>query len=141
ELTGFGRSVEDAFSPLYLHSEFHLSEEQAMAQASDGGHAYAVDAFALNLAGKDTVSLVLVQAKFTDSLASVARGFRDMESVLPELSRILSRSGTDVSVENKVLVNLRSAINKLQSDERDRLAIDFRSEERRVGEECVCRWC
>ena len=70
-------------------------------------------------------SLVLVQAKYTDNLQQISKGFRDLERALPELQRIIMAIGTEEPVQNKVLVNLRAAVNRLDPDARSRLILDF----------------
>jgi hypothetical protein len=97
-----------------------------MQQASDGSYDFGVDAFHLEQ-GNDgkPASLVLVQAKYSESLQHINKGFRDLEKALPEVSRSLDAIGTEEPVQNKVLVNLRAALNRLDPETRARLALDF----------------
>src|SRR3990172_8854389 len=109
------------FAPWYLHQTFQLPETQAMQQASDGSYDFGIDAFHLDQ-GNDgkPVSLVLVQAKYSESLQHIIKGFRDLEKALPEVSRSLEAIGTEEPVQNKVLVNLRAALNRLDPETRAR---------------------
>ncbi len=114
------------FAPWYLHQRFQLPETQAMQQASDGSYDFGIDAFHLEL-GNDgkPVSLVLVQAKYSEKLPHIIKGFKDLEKALPEVSRGLDAIGTEEPIQNKVLVNLRAALNRLDPETRAQLALEF----------------
>jgi hypothetical protein len=114
------------FAPWYLHQKFGLAETQAMQQSSDGNYDFGIDAFQLVKESDGRPStLVLVQAKYTGSLQQIIGGFRDLERALPEVARSLTAIGTEEPVQNKVLVNLRAALNRLDAAARGRLAVDF----------------
>jgi hypothetical protein len=69
--------------------------------------------------------LVLVQAKYSDSLPLTTKGFRELERALPELARSLSGIETGEPIQNKVVVNLRAALNRLAPEARARLELEF----------------
>jgi len=126
EKTAHTGGEEHCFAPWYLHHKLQLPETQAMQQSSDGSYDFGVDAFHL-MKGNDgkPASLVLVQAKYSDSLQYIVKGFKDLEKAIPEISRSLDGIGTEEPVQNKVLVNLRAALNRLDPEVRARLALDF----------------
>ena len=112
--TAFTGGEAHSFAPWYLHQKYGISEGQALQQASDGNYDFGVDAFHLTKEADGTVSgIVLVQAKYTESLQQIAKGFRDLERSLHEIARSLAAVGTEAPIQNKVLVNLRAAINRL----------------------------
>jgi len=126
--TAFTGGEPHCFAPWYLHQKFRLSETQAMEQASDGNYDFGIDGFHLATAASgDPPILVLVQAKYTENLQLIVKGFHDLESALPEVSRSLSPDvvGTEAPIQNKVLVNLRAMLNRLDAETRGRLALDF----------------
>lgn len=116
------------FGPWYLQQKFGLPESRAMEQASDGSYDFGVDAFHLltERSGEPPV-LVLVQAKYSDSLQQIIKGFHDLQKSLPEVARSLSAEtiGTEERIQNKVLVNLRAALNRLNPEVRTRLVLHF----------------
>jgi hypothetical protein len=120
EKQGFTGALEHCFSPWYLHQRYHLPEVKAFTQSSDGNYDFGIDAFHL-----DGARLVLIQAKFTDGLQLIIKGFKDMEKVLPEVARSFQGIETEAPIQNMVLVNLRAALNRLSSEERDSLSIEF----------------
>lgn len=124
ERTGFVGAEEHCFAPWYLHQVYHLPEVKALAQSSDGSFDFGIDAFHLEEEGSNR-RLVLVQAKLTESLQLIAKGFKDLERVLPEVARSVEGIGTEEPIQNKVLVNLRAALNRLTADERRAIVIDF----------------
>src|SRR5437867_10903963 len=90
EKTAHTGSEAHSFAPWYLHLRYHLSDTQAMQQASDGNYDFGVDAFHLQIAeGGKSPTLVLVQAKYTESLQLIAKGFKDLERALGEVKRCL----------------------------------------------------
>ncbi len=124
ERTGFPGKEEHCFAPWYLNFRYHLSEVQAMEQASDGSYDFGIDAFHVDGAG-DVPTLVLIQAKYSESIEHARKGFKDLERVLPELRRALEHVDTAEPVQNKVLVNLRGALNRLSDDSRKRVELQF----------------
>ncbi len=64
-----------------------------MQQSSDGNYDFGVDAFHLVEGSEGRPSdLVLVQAKYSESLQQIAKGFRDLEGALVEVARRLQPS-------------------------------------------------
>lgn len=118
---GFAGAEEHCFAPWYLHQTFHLAEGVALAQSSDGNFDFGIDGFAF----EDKRKVVLVQAKYTDSLQLINRGFREMAKSLNEIGRSLEGLGAEAPIQNKVLVNLRAALNRLTEEERKVLVFEF----------------
>lgn len=121
-----GEKVENCFAPWYLHQVFHLPPEQAIEQSSNGNYDFGIDGFHFERSS-DYATLVLVQAKLSSSLREVVSGFHDMGKSLPELSKALENTETDIGIENKVLVNLRAALrpSKMPTKEKKSLHFDF----------------
>ena len=123
EHNGFAGVEEHCFAPWYLHQNYHLPEGKAFEQSSDGNWDFGIDSFHLNLA--DGPTLVLVQAKFTEGLQLIVKGFKELQRVLPEIARSLEGICTEENIQNKVLVNLRAALNRLTPEQRARLVIEL----------------
>lgn len=121
EKNGFLGAEEHCFAPWYMHQAYHLPEVKALAQSSDGNYDFGIDAFHL----ADGPKLVLVQTKLTEALQLIAKAFKELERVLPEIARSLEGICTEESIQNKVLVNLRAALNRLTPEERSGLMIEF----------------
>lgn len=121
EQNGFAGTEEHCFAPWYMHQSYHLPEVKAFAQSSDGNYDFGIDAFHF----ADGPKLVLVQAKLTDGLQLIAKGFKELERVLPEIARSLEGIGTEEHIQNKILVNLRAALNRLTPEERSGLVIEL----------------
>lgn len=124
ERTAQGIKREDCFAPWYLHQLFHMPETQAIEQSSDGSHDFGVDAFHL-FEGSPPSKLLLVQAKFSDSLNLISEGIRGFRKALPELASTLEIGASEVPHQNKVLHNLRAALNQLDAKVRDSLELNF----------------
>jgi hypothetical protein len=125
ERTAYAGTDAHCFTPWYLHQTFQLSETQAEQQSSDGNYDFGVDGFHLT-ATEGIPTLVLIQAKFSESVQLVLNGFRDFERILYEIARTLDGVETEEPVQNKVIVNLRAELNRLDEKKRHDLAIDFR---------------
>lgn len=95
-----------------------------MRQSSDGNYDYGIDAYSLR-SQEQRPTLILIQAKFTDSLSTIAKGFQDFKRFLPVLERALESNEASVPVENKVLTNLRGDLNRLDRQTKDRLHFEF----------------
>lgn len=121
EQNGFVGTEEHCFAPWYMHQSYHLPEVKAFAQSSDGNYDFGIDAFYI----ADDPKLVLVQAKLTEGLQLIAKGFKELERVLPEIARSLEGICTEENIQNKVLVNLRAALNRLTPEERSGLVIEL----------------
>ncbi len=115
---------EHCFAPWYLHYRYQLPETKAMAQASDGNYDFGVDGFHLEVDG-ETASLVLVQAKLSESVQLIRKGFKELERTLDELKRALEGIETGEPIQNKVICNLRASLNRLGEDARRRTDISF----------------
>ena len=128
EDTGSIGGEPHCFAPWYLNNEFQLSKVQALQQSSDGNYDFGIDAFHLVKENNDRPAtiLVLIQAKYTSNLQLISSGFRDLGKSLEEVRRSLKAIGTEVPIQNKVLVNLRTALNRMDEESRGRLALDFR---------------
>jgi hypothetical protein len=114
------------FAPWYLQQKFKLSETQAMQQSSDGNYDFGIDAFHLVKENDGTASsLLLVQAKYSESIQYIVKGVRDLEKALPEVASSLRGIGTEEPIQNNVLANLRAALNRLGPEIRARLIVDF----------------
>lgn len=132
ERTAYGLSTADCFPPWYLHQTYKLSEEEAMRQSSEKhegsrgcrGYDFGIDAYYLNLSGSKP-ELTLIQAKYSDSLRYISEGFKELEKYLPQIQMILDSGVSGESVENKVLVNLRSALKRLDPEARRKLDLDL----------------
>ena len=120
EHTGFVGAKEHCLAPWYLHQVYQIPEVKALGQSSDGNYDFGVDAFHLV-----DERLILIQSKFTDSLTLIEKGFKDLQKVLPEIVRSFEAIGTEENIQNKVLVNLRAALNRMGGEERSRLTLEF----------------
>lgn len=134
ERLAVGNSVEDCFPAWYLHRRFNLPETAACMQSADPpgvdgpkGWDGGIDAFHLYTSGQgDRLRLLIVQAKFTDSIDQIRKGIRDLKRAVEKpLPRLLEAEDPDALLENKVIVNLRRELSKLSSEERATLPIDL----------------
>jgi hypothetical protein len=127
ERTAHGSHLEHCFAPWYLHQQYHLAETRAIQQSSDGSYDFGIDAFHLHGGNRPEAptNVVLLQAKFTDSLAQITKGYRDLERSLGQLIRALDAAESEFPLQNSVLLNLRAALNRLTPEVRDALQIDF----------------
>ncbi|MBI2805512.1 MAG: AIPR family protein [Planctomycetes bacterium] len=124
ERTAHTGAEQHSFAPWYLHDKLQIHETRAMQQSSDGSYDFGIDAFNLNADGAHPI-LLLVQAKYSASVALVAKGFRELERALPELQRALEGIETSEPIQNKVLVNLRASLNRLDHAARAQVEIEF----------------
>ena len=121
EQNGFAGAEEHCFAPWYMHQAYHLPRLKALAQSSDGNYDFGIDGFHL----ADGPKLILVQAKLTESLQLIAKGFKELERGLHEIARSLEGIGTEGHIQNKVLVNLSAVLNRLTPEERLGLVIEL----------------
>lgn len=121
----YGRGAPDCFSPWFLHVFYQLPETTAAKQSSDGGSDYGLDGYALLDDPARPSRLLLVQAKYSESVREVASGISGFTRLLPELTKMLEAEPTEISDENKILVNLRSDLNRLDPQIRDGLNLEF----------------
>ncbi len=126
ERTGNSPSIEHCFAPWYLHHHFKISESAALEQSSDGNYDFGIDGFFIgSTTTSEPTELVLVQSKYSESLSTIAGGFRDFEKALQPLQYLLDGMESGVPIENKVLVNLRAALNRLPEEVRGRLRLEL----------------
>ncbi|MDR4494793.1 MAG: AIPR family protein [Nitrospirales bacterium] len=127
ERTAHGSHLEHCFAPWYLHQQYHLSETRAIQQSSDGNYDFGIDAFHLHGGDRpdSPTNLLLLQAKFTDSLVPITKGYKELERTLNQLPQVLDGAECELPLQNNVLVNLRAALNRLAPKVRASLHIDF----------------
>jgi hypothetical protein len=131
--TAYGNTAADCFPAWYLHQTFQISETKAMTQSAESsseGHGprnydFGIDAYHLEGPEQNPTKLFIIQAKYSDFLSYISKGFKDLEKSLDQLERLLEGVGSDVPMENKVLVNLRAALNVLNAEVKKNLIIEF----------------
>lgn len=130
--TAYGNSDADCFPPWYLHHMYKISETESMRQSSEHstdeegirGYDFGMDAFRIDKSEAQP-KLIVVQAKYSSSLNYIAKGFKDLEKCIPLLQAELAGIGSVVPIENKILVNLRSDLNRLDPPTKKDLTIEF----------------
>ena len=127
-----GDDIQDCFAPWYLTKVYGISATEAIrcsAESKQGfngpGHDYGIDAFCLAREDGKPPTLVVVQAKYSDSVKYAAQGVRDLKKGLPWLKCALRSSEAEFSPENKILVNLRADLSNLTPEERPNIKLDF----------------
>ena len=127
-----GDDIEDCFAPWYLTNVYGVSPTEAIrcsAESKQGfngpGFDYGLDAYHLVREDGKPPTLVLVQAKYSDSVKLVALGVRDLKKALEWLKCALRSSEAEYSRENKLLVNLRGDLDALPSEERPKVKLEF----------------
>lgn len=129
--TAGGETDDDCFVPWYLQTKFHVPDGIALEHSSSGGEEkrknwdLGLDGYHL-LGDPNPKSLLLIQAKYSDSVTYIAKGFTDFIRLLNFLSNSLVGRDIDVPEENHVLVNLRRDLKKLDRSILDKLELDFR---------------
>jgi hypothetical protein len=132
ERTAYGQSDADCFPPWFLHQMYRISETEAMNQSSEcsadeggiRGYDFGVDAFHIDRSGTQP-RLVIVQAKYSNSINYISKGFKDLEKSLLQIQTTLDTSESYEPIENKVLVNLRGTLNLLDSGIKRKIDIEF----------------
>jgi hypothetical protein len=121
---------EDVFPIWYLKHRYWISDVQAQTQSSDPalegaekGFDFGLDAYHFDLK-QDPPRLALFQAKFSESIANVGRGYRDLSRAVPTLGELIE-GNLLTTRENKVITNLRTDLHRLESTVRDQLALEF----------------
>jgi len=130
--TAYGASSADCFPPWYLHQMYVMSETEAQDHSSDHssdekgtrGYDFGIDAFHLEVS-EPQPKLTIIQAKYSESLNYISKGFRDLERCLLQLQAELQTIGSLEPIENKILVNLRSSLNRLNPQIKKKLGIEF----------------
>lgn len=124
-------SPEDCFPVWHLNFVLQQPETTALKNSSDtseyGGkknYDFGIDAFDLDLKGEYPV-LKIIQAKYSSSLNYISKGFRDMIKCLPVLSSMIDKIDTNVPYQNKVVINLKAALNQLEDVLRHSLQLEF----------------
>lgn len=132
EKTAHGRKVDDCFPAWFLSHTYGLSPTQSVLQSSDPsetggpkGYDFGLDAFHVDLTDSNQPKLILIQAKYSDSLSYASKGFRDLAKLLPKLAWVLGNVGSDSPQENRILVNFRKTINLLSADHKAALTLEF----------------
>ncbi len=129
----YGNSSADCFPPWYLHQMYKVPEIDSMRQSSGnaedvsgiGGYDFGIDAFHLEEQDSKPAKLIIIQAKYSDKLNYISKGFKELENGLTQIQRCLQYLESDVPIENKVLVNLRASLNRVDSNIKENLSIDF----------------
>ena len=115
----------------YLNYVLSQPETIAAKNSSDtsefGGKAnydFGIDAFNLMVKDENTL-LILIQAKYSTQINYISKGLRDFKKSLSLLNNMFDKIDTDVPQQNKVLVNLKAALNLLSDEQRLSLQIEF----------------
>jgi len=124
------RSPQDCFPSWFLKNTYGIAAVQAIMQSSDpaidgktssdGG----LDAYHLEPDADNRIKVVLVQAKYTESIKLISQGFKDLERCLPSVEDILSGVGTP-ETRNKIWVNFRASVQKRPEITADASRLDF----------------
>jgi hypothetical protein len=132
EKHAYGDEPQDCFAPWYLKTTFGLAPTEAIRMSAESrqgnngpGFDFGIDGFCLTIEKDNYPILTLVQAKFSDDIRYIAKGVRDFQKSIAWLKRALYQEESDFPQENKVLVNLRSALAKLPEEERRTLKLYF----------------
>ena len=122
--------AEDIFPVWHLMCRFRISNLQAQMQASDPafegdekGYDFGLDAFHIDLK-TDPPRLLLIQAKYSESIPSIGRGYRDLARAIPAVASLIDGNLVEAR-ENKIITNIRSAVHRLAPGICDQLALDF----------------
>lgn len=124
------RNIHDCFLPWYLHKEYGLSLQDALAQTSCGKDPNTskgdegLDGFTLDKE-KDPIILTLFQAKMSSDASQLCKGIRDLTRFVPHLYKFLMGQKPDVSYDNQVITALNYHLQKLSDDERKKIQIKF----------------
>ncbi len=132
ERTAYGQSIADCFPPWYLQQVFKISAEEAMKQSAakrgdsfgPRGYDFGLDAFHVDI-DEDHSRLFLIQAKFSESLNYISRGFKEFERLIPQLQMAFDEGVSAEPTENKVLFGLRKALSSINTDMKPKLELDF----------------
>lgn len=122
-----GSTEADAFAAWYLHRRFKLSPLEAAGRAPGGNHDYGLDGYFLDEEGASP-TLYLIQAKFTESLPHIKKGFAGFAKLLPPLANFLKGEEFPVPSLAYVVQRLSSDIARIRSTEPDlvgRLRFEF----------------
>ena len=119
--------AEDIFPVWYLTRRFLISNLQAQMQASDPafegeekGYDFGLDAYHIDLK-TDPPRLLLIQAKYTESIPSIGRGYRDLARAVPTVLSLVDGNLVEAK-ENKIITNIRSDLHRLAPGVCDQLS-------------------
>lgn len=122
--------AEDVFPIWYLKRRYLISEVQAQMQASDPalegeekGFDFGLDAFQIDLK-QDPPRLALLQAKYSEAITNIGKGYRDLARAVPTLASLIEGNLVEAR-ENKIITNLRRDLHRLEPAVRDQLALEF----------------
>lgn len=107
-----GRGVEHAFTPWYLCNRFRMAPQEAILHSSDGSADHGLDGFFLD-GSQGARTLWLIQAKMTDSYQGIVAGVQDLARAIDALQDLIVTGDTLRPSENRVIRQLRSALNSL----------------------------
>ncbi|WP_437665373.1 AIPR family protein [Sorangium sp. So ce1182] len=105
-----GRSAEDAFPAWWLHREFELAPNEAIACSSTGSHDHGLDGFFIEARPDREPVLHLIQAKFSPTHRIVRDGIRDLRRTLVRLDSLRRRDTPGSDIENTIWVRLRARL-------------------------------
>lgn len=127
-----GESANNCFAPWYLNEVFGQPESEAIKHSAEtdtgfGGPAYDsnVDAFHIEYKGDVPSKLILIQAKYSDSLNLIAKGMRDFSKTIDWLKMNLHSDFNEIKRENKVLINLRAKLQSMPKEIRETIGIEL----------------
>jgi hypothetical protein len=130
---GFVGAEEDSFPAWYLHHRHGVAASDAISHTADSGESggrknydFGLDAFHFLPAIAEPPTLILIQAKYTDSITAISSGFKDLARCLPRVGEALSCAPSAAFRENRVLASLREQLRQL--DEATRQAMKLRFE-------------
>lgn len=132
EKYAYGDDPADCFAPWYLTKIYGLPATEAIRRSAESkqgfngpGYDFGIDAFHLVREEGKSPILVLIQAKYSDSLNYVAKGIRDFKKGLKWLKYALHSAEAEYDKENKVLVNLRAELSQLSDADRTKVKLEF----------------
>src|SRR5262249_46547158 len=122
--------AEDMFPIWYLTRRFSISNLQAQVQTSDPalegeekGFDFGLDAYHFDLKA-DPPRLVLIQAKFSETITNIGRAYRDLARAVPNLALLIDGNLVEAR-ENKIITNLRMDLHRIVPTVREQLALEF----------------
>jgi hypothetical protein len=129
--TAYSHKEYDCFAPWFLYYTYHIPESEAIAHSSEPhieegtpGYDFGIDAFHIEKEA-DKPKLIIIQAKYSDSIYQISKGFKDFVKSIDIIKSCIEGYETDKLKENKVVVNMRAAVNKLKEDIKDKLIFEF----------------
>ncbi|MDD5065656.1 MAG: AIPR family protein [bacterium] len=132
EKHAFGEELADCFPPWYLVRVFGYSDIEAIKHSSDAksgtrgpGFDKGIDAFHINKTKGSSPVLYIIQSKYSSSPEYVRQGLKDFYKALEWLKMAITSPEADFERENKVLVNLRAELDRLNIEEKTAIKIYF----------------